>query len=50
MLHAYYLLPMLILSCLAFNTEDGKHYISLSCSGYVYNFSILLLERYYGQI
>lgn len=28
MLHAYYLLPMLILSCLAFNTEDGKHYIS----------------------
>ena len=26
--HAYYLLPLLILSCLAFNTENGKHYIS----------------------
>lgn len=27
-LQIYYLLPMFLLSCLAFNTETGKHYIS----------------------
>ncbi|HEH9413606.1 TPA: O-antigen ligase family protein [Aeromonas salmonicida] len=28
LLHVYYLSPIFLLSCLAFNTEGGKHYIS----------------------